>query len=1291
MKNSALLKPVRKIWRLVFWFFFIAGVLALGGYIYVLNHAEALLVNFIQYETKGAVELDIKKLKFNWRELRLTVLGATMQSKHSAEKNTDYLVKADTLVLELASLRPLLYGNRIQIDSIIIKKPSIAITQWKKTEKDNFSLPKQMGDAYRSLDSALNNLSIKYCLIDSGAFRLIDKTNPQSHPLVVTDYYLLIDNLQRDPIAQSSRFLFSDRVKFYSSHQHIQSMDGSHQLHYSRLRINSKRRIIELDSCFVASRSLKNSFNQFSGYFDTLRFVNVDFVKFSQENLLAADSVYCINPKVDVRTQLKSAGSKIKNSNKLVSRDSLSEAVKTLMGDFDIHYVGVVNAGISIKTKKEEKVSTYEIKRTDFSMNEVSVINKPGLPVKVGRFDLGLIGYEAIDPDSIYLIRFDSVHFLNERLQLSNFSLRPLLAVDVRGIKGIDMRSLDIKDVSWIDLLISKKLVAGEIELINPRIDLMPHENNNAEKFNHTRFFKIVNAGAKRFDVRDLTIVNAQLQYGAIAPKGFLLSGLNARLKVNHLLSSTSSEELASALTDISFEKASLNVGKGRLELNNGKLKGANQRITLASLTLTAATERYKLFCKDITIDKLRRFNDHEIVISSVKWGNARFSNVADSVKKNANTPNNSIHFHLDNIEGKSTLLDVNTLGNFIQAGINNIKLSALDWNGNGLPSFDDIQLKGDFIHFAGTKQQVHTGKYSLFHQQNSMLQDLSFQQYNGSDSISVECHEATFIPDLLSFLKKDPFVADVIINQPVISIKKLNKDKVIPPSYRPFPQFTVRQLSIRRPVIQQLELNAPFLLRLKNSIDSIHVGHATAADSFVHFRDVSTTMHDISFSQNDMEVMVSQEGLLQVKLDAIDLQKDPLSSQLHWKAGLHALQIKDGNISWVNKRKQMTNLFIPQLQGSNISISDHDFKNPKSWVMNQQNAMLQKTDLLLQTPESIFSVKEASIDFNKKSLSFDSIRFSPAWSVDSFMKKQVWQKDYLSFDAGKTMVEGMDFLSSFKDSNYRCRNIHIENARLFISKDKRLPFQHGIIKPLPIQLLDKTGVQINIDSLQLQHAGITYEELNEKNNKTGKVSFSELNVQIENLSGNAKSKMDSLKIAASGKFMDSAGMRLRYAQSYSDPLGGFSLAIRFRPFNLNVLNSVIEPLASASIRTGYLDTLRLNAIGGDSLTAGKMKMYYTGLKVKFLGNGADSSRNFKTRILTFLANDLLIKRNNRKGYGMAFAMRDHSRSFANYWLKILLSGVISSSGIRSNSKMERTYQKELLKMKIPELPEVKL
>jgi hypothetical protein len=83
--------------------------------------------------------------------------------------------------------------------------------------------------------------------------------------------------------------------------------------------------------------------------------------------------------------------------------------------------------------------------------------------------------------------------------------------------------------------------------------------------------------------------------------------------------------------------------------------------------------------------------------------------------------------------------------------------------------------------------------------------------------------------------------------------------------------------------------------------------------------------------------------------------------------------------------------------------------------------------------------------------------------------------------------------------------------------------------------------------------------------------------------------------------------------------------------------------------------------------------------------------KNFKSRLVNFVANDLLFKRNNKKGFGIVYAERDKERGFANYWMKIGLSGVVSSSGVKKNKKVEKIYRNKLKKMKVPDIPDVDL
>ncbi|MEI8054218.1 MAG: hypothetical protein WCH52_10810, partial [Bacteroidota bacterium] len=117
----------------------------------------------------------------------------------------------------------------------------------------------------------------------------------------------------------------------------------------------------------------------------------------------------------------------------------------------------------------------------------------------------------------------------------------------------------------------------------------------------------------------------------------------------------------------------------------------------------------------------------------------------------------------------------------------------------------------------------------------------------------------------------------------------------------------------------------------------------------------------------------------------------------------------------------------------------------------------------------------------------------------------------------------------------------------------------------------------------------------------------------------------------------------------------------------------------------------RLNAIARENVSHGKMKMYYSNLRIQYLNKGSDSIRTFKTKLITFFANEILINRNKKRGYGAVYSERNKERSFINYWLKIALSGVKSSTGVKTNKKVEKSYKRRIKKISVPEIPDVHL
>ena len=368
-----------------------------------------------------------------------------------------------------------------------------------------------MGKVYTSLNKILQTLNINYCVIDSGNLTLIDKVNRENKPVSITDFYVRIDNFKGQENKDSSnRYLFSDRIKFYSSHQDIVTSDGRHGIKYSRLRINSLRQSIEMDSCYIYGKQ-PGGFNEFAVFFDTLKLSHVDFNKLTNEKLVRADSAFCLNPVISIRTELKTKKATRTRLPKYESRDSMEMAFKALFGDIDIKYIGVLNARIDMQTRSNNKIMSYRSPKNDFIMKDVTIINDPAIPINFGSLYFGLSAYTAYVADSNYSVKFDSIIFRDRTINLANFTISPTAKnKDISTRKNLKMQALEIEGISWLDMIFNRKLVADEVSLVRPEITLnLQGKKNTGNPENNTPIYSILHKMLSKIDFRTLKIKDA--------------------------------------------------------------------------------------------------------------------------------------------------------------------------------------------------------------------------------------------------------------------------------------------------------------------------------------------------------------------------------------------------------------------------------------------------------------------------------------------------------------------------------------------------------------------------------------------------------------------------------------------------------------------------------------------------------------------------------------------------------------------------------------------------------------
>ena len=176
----------------------------------------------------------------------------------------------------------------------------------------------------------------------------------------------------------------------------------------------------------------------------------------------------------------------------------------------------------------------------------------------------------------------------------------------------------------------------------------------------------------------------------------------------------------------------------------------------------------------------------------------------------------------------------------------------------------------------------------------------------------------------------------------------------------------------------------------------------------------------------------------------------------------------------------------------------------------------------------------------------------------------------------------------------------------------------------------------------------------------------------------------DSLVFSIDAFLMDSALIKLRVKQSYSDPQSGFLMTLRMTPTSLTFLNPVVAPLSNVKIVSGTIDSFSLRAIGKEDLALGEINMYYHNLRIKLYKNAELNQTSFMKDVASFLANKFVIRKNNNGKPGIVYFERLRDRSFFNYIVRMTFSGMAASIGVKKNKKYINQYERQLQLKNLP-------
>jgi len=303
--------------------------------------------------------------------------------------------------------------------------------------------------------------------------------------------------------------------------------------------------------------------------------------------------------------------------------------------------------------------------------------------------------------------------------------------------------------------------------------------------------------------------------------------------------------------------------------------------------------------------------------------------------------------------------------------------------------------------------------------------------------------------------------------------------------------------------------------------------------------------------------------------------------------------------------------------------------------------------------------------------LVIDNIHMTPKFSKENHQKQVGFQSDYFSGSIDSVTISQPNIRQWFENEELLGKCLLARGLNLEIFRDKRTPFNEAQRPKMFHDLLRSFNVVFSLDSLNLTNSNITYSERIPGGESEGKIRFSNVQAHLFPLSNrkNSIGKIPDLTIVGTASVMDSSVIKVRMNYQLSNPDNLFTVTGSLSPFNMHILNPVIEPLASVSIRSGRVNRFEFNFSADRMKSTGSLLLGYDNFRISVLEKKNGGTK--ESKFASFIANSLLLRSKNPRGKELLpdeiNYHRDQKRADINYWWKSVFSGVKNTLGLKEN------------------------
>lgn len=385
--------------------------------------------------------------------------------------------------------------------------------------------------------------------------------------------------------------------------------------------------------------------------------------------------------------------------------------------------------------------------------------------------------------------------------------------------------------------------------------------------------------------------------------------------------------------------------------------------------------------------------------------------------------------------------------------------------------------------------------------------------------------------------------------------------------------------------------------------------------------------------------------------------------------SSIHVRSIKVLNADF-NYLDGETNKTLNSVQKLNVSVTDilidslsqHD----TSRFYYSKNVEFELAGYKSVTKDKMYTIKVDSVygSASNGSVRVKGVQVIPMYPDLTFSRKYPTQRDRYDLNFNTIQVEGLDFTRMNAEGLVYAKSLHIGPAKVNIFMNRELrPSSANKSQNFPHIALQRLSLPLIVDTLFLKNVDVAYTEYNAIAQKRGTVNIDNLRGKLLNVTNDTLQirKHPGMVAQLQTRLVKAADLDIRINFDLGARDGAFNYKGQVGSFDMRELNRVAEALGMVEVKSGRVQKLDFDISGNTTGARGTMRMYYSGLQVNLLKEGEEGEPLKKKGLLSFLANELVIKdANPYKGEALRVARIEYVRPPSSSFFSLLWKGVFT-------------------------------